>query len=180
MTHPKGVKMRRFLSAAVLVSLFLSALGAISAAPAGANNDPHRVFLPAGPVDLPAGYCDFPTHYDILANKEYGKITELPDGTTVIHETGTFKVSATDVSTGATIPLNASGPGTITIYPDGSVTYDGTGHWLVFNLAADAAEFGLPAVMLTSGRFQETIDPSGSVTALSVTGQVTDVCAALA
>jgi hypothetical protein len=145
-----------------------------------ANNDPHRVFLPAGPVDLPAGFCSFPTHYDVVANKEYGKITTLPDGTTVIVLTGSFKMSATNVDTGESVLLNASGPGTITFYPDGSFTVDGTGHWLIFNLATDAAQFGLPAVMLTSGQFHETFDATGTLTELSVTGGVTDVCAELA
>ncbi|MDP9235386.1 MAG: hypothetical protein M3P01_12685 [Actinomycetota bacterium] len=170
--------MRRF---ALLVTgaLLLGLTGLVTAPPALANNDPHRVFLPAGPVDLPVGFCSFPTHLDVVANKEYGKITTLPDGTTIIEETGTFKLRATNVTTGKTVLLNASGPGTITIYPDGSVTVDGTGHWLIFNLSAAAASFGFPGVMLTSGQIHETLDPTGTPTALSVTGRATDVCAAL-
>jgi hypothetical protein len=34
-------------------------------------------------------------------------------------------------------------------------------------------------VMLTSDRLHEELDPSGTPIALSVTGRVTDVCAAL-
>jgi hypothetical protein len=167
--------MRRFGVFAVLVA----SLGVVTAPQALANNDPHRVFLPSGPVTLPVGFCSFRTHYDIVANKEYGKITTLPDGTTIIKETGTLKIRATDVRTGKRVLLNASGPGTVTISADGSLTIDGTGHWLVFNLATDAAPFGLPGVMLTSGQLHETIDPTGKLTALSVTGGSTDVCAAL-
>jgi hypothetical protein len=170
--------MRRFGVFAVL-GLLVCSLGAVTAPSALANNDPHRVFLPAGPVDLPVGYCSFPTHIDVVANKEYGKITTLPDGTTIIKETGTFKTRATNVGSGKSVLLNASGPGTLTFYPDGSVTVHGTGHWLIFNLATDAAPFGLPGVMLTSGRLHEELDPSGTPTALSVTGRATDVCAAL-
>jgi hypothetical protein len=144
-----------------------------------ANSDPHRVFLPAGPVDLPVGFCSFPVHIDVVANKEYGKITTMPDDTTIIKVTGTFKVRVTNVSTGTSVLLNASGPGTITIYPDGSVTVDGTGHGLTLNPAAAAASFGLPGVLFTSGRYHETLDPTGTPTALSVTGRATDVCAAL-
>ncbi len=160
-------------------ALLLTLTSLAIASPAMANSDPHRVFLPAGPVDLPMGFCSFPVHIDILANKEYGKITTLSDGTTIIKETGTLKDRVTNVSTGKTLSLNSSGPGTITIYPDGSVTVDGTGHWLIFNPAAAAASFGLPGVMFTSGQTHETLDPTGTPTALSVTGLATDVCAAL-
>jgi hypothetical protein len=33
--------------------------------------------------------------------------------------------------------------------------------------------------MLTSGKIHQTLDPTGTLTALSVTGRATDVCAAL-
>jgi len=164
-----------FVTGALLIALTSLAI----APPALANNDPHRVFLPAGPVDLPVGFCSFPTHLDVVANKEYGKITTSPDGTTIIEETGTLKLRATNVTTGKTVSLVASGPGTITLYPDGSVTVDGTGHWLIFNLAAAAGSFGFPGVMLTSGQIHETLDPTGAPTAMSVTGRETDECVAL-
>ena len=171
--------MRRSSAGTILVGLVVCVLGAVTASPALANNDPHRVFLPAGPVDLPVGFCRFPTHYEVVANKEYGKITTLSDGTLIIRETGALKLRATNVRSGKSVLLNASGPGTITIYPDGSLTIDGTGHWLLFNLAADAASFGLPAVILTSGHVHQALDPAATPIALSVTGHVTDVCAAL-
>jgi hypothetical protein len=77
--------------------------------------------------------------------------------------------------------VNAPGPRTITIHPDGSTTVDGSGHWLLTNLADQAVQFGLPAVMLTSGNLQESIDfATLTLSDLSVTGNVIDVCAALA
>jgi hypothetical protein len=172
--------MRRISAAAISVGLLVCAFGAVTAAPALANKDPHRVFLPSGPLDLPAGYCSFPTHYDVVVNKEYGKITTLADGTTRIHETGSFKVRATNVDSERSVLLNASGPGTILIHPDGTVDVVGTGHWLITNLATDAAPFGLPGVMLTSGTLNESLDASATPTALSVTGRAIDVCAAIA
>jgi hypothetical protein len=126
------------------------------------------------------GYCSFPVHLEPVVNKEYGKVTSLPDGTTVIQETGSFKVAATNDATKKTVLFNASGPGTITISPDGSVTIDGTGNWLIWNPADAAASFGLPGVMLTSGRMHEELGPNMALTALSVTGRAIDVCAALA
>ena len=173
--------MRRTFAAIVALSLSTVALGIAGAGPALANNDPHRVFLPSGPLDLPAGFCSFPTHYDIVANNEYGKFTTLADGTVVLHETGSLKVRATNVSTNVSVLLNASGPGTVTFRTDGTTVVDGNGHWLITNLAADAAPFGLPGVMLTSGTLHETLPaaPATMPTALSVTGHVTDVCAQL-
>jgi hypothetical protein len=171
--------MRRILAVTVALSITTIAPALAGAGPALANNDPHRVFLPGAPLDLPAGFCSFPTHYDVVADKEYGKFTTLADGTVVLHETGSFKVRATNVDSGASVLLNASGPGTITFPPDGTTHVAGNGHWLITNLAADAAPFGLPGVMLTSGVLHETLDASFTPTALSVTGHVTDVCAAL-
>jgi hypothetical protein len=172
--------MRRILAVAGLFGLMICASGVITAAPALANNDPHRVFLPAGPLDFPAGFCSFPLHSDVLVNKEYGKITTLPDGTTVIKLTGSFKVTMTNVDSGKTIPINASGPGTIRLFPDGTTSVDGTGHWLITNLAPDATAFGLPAVMVTSGRLHEVLDADFHPTELSVSGRTVDVCALLA
>jgi hypothetical protein len=170
--------MKRF--ALLVTGALLVALTSLAAAPSAlANNDPHRVFLPAGPVDLPVGFCSFPVHIDVVANKEYGKITTLPDGTTIIKETGTLKDGVTNVSTGKTLLFNASGPGTITIYPNGSVTVDGTGHWLIYLPAASTGLFGFPGMMLTSGQIHATLDPTGTPTALSVTGRMSDVCGAL-
>jgi hypothetical protein len=175
----EGVTVRRMSVVAVFVGLLVGLLGVVSAAPALANNDPHRFFVPAGDVDLPAGFCSFPTHYELLANKVYVKATTLPDGSVALKGTGALRFRATNVDTGTSVVLNASGPGVVTIHPDNSFTVNGQGHWLVFNFASDAAPFGLPAVMLTSGRLYEEVDSSGALTALSVTGQVTDVCAAL-
>ena len=171
--------MRRSGVFAVL-GLLVCSLVAVSAPSALANNDPHRVFLPAGPpFTLPVGFCSFRLHFEVVANKEYGKFTTLPDGTVILKETGKLKVRATNVRTGKSVLLSISGPGTITFDADGSVTVDGTGRWLTFNLATDTAPFGLPAVMLSSGHLHETMDPTGALTVLSVTGRVTDVCAAL-
>ena len=47
--------MRRTFVAIVALSLTAVALGIVGAGPAVANNDPHRVFLPGAPLDLPAG-----------------------------------------------------------------------------------------------------------------------------
>jgi hypothetical protein len=159
----------------------LAALGSAMIGPGSAlaNNDPHRVFLAAGSVDLPKGFCAFPTHYDVVVNKEYGTITTLADGTVSVKESGKLKIRATNVDSGKSILLVASGPGTVLLPPDGSLSVNGQGHWLISNPEAIAATFGLPGVMLTSGNLTERIDRHGNITDLSVTGRATDVCALL-
>lgn len=164
----------------VAVGVLLLVVASVFApAPAMANNDPHRVFLEAGPLDLPIGYCDFPVHGEVIANNEYGKFTTLADGTVVLRVTGKFKVLLTNVTSGASQNFNISGPGTISFLPDGSIDLVATGRQLVYNLASDAEPFGLPGLMVASGRVTETLDADGRPTELSVTGKVTDVCAAL-
>ena len=135
--------------------------------------------LGAPPLDLPAGFCSFPVHLEPVVNKEYGTFTTSADGATIIKESGVLKFAISNQDTGKTTLVNASGPGTVTIYPDGSVTVLGTGHWLIFNPADDAAAFGLPGLMVTSGRLYEALDPSNKLTELSVTGRAIDVCDAI-
>jgi hypothetical protein len=162
-----------------IVAAIIALGGTLLVGPANANNDPHRVFLPSGPIDLPAGFCAFPTHYDVVTNKEYGTFTTLADGTVSLKESGDLKVRATNVDTNKSILLNSSGPGTVFFFPDGAITVSGQGHWLITNQEAVAQPFGLPGVMVTSGSLSEHIDAQGALTGLSVTGSVMDVCAEL-
>src|SRR5207245_3667481 len=87
----EGGSMRLYIRLSIAAAIVLMP-SSLSATQANANNDPHREFLPAGPVDLPAGFCDFPTHYDVVSNKEYGTFTTLADGTLRLKETGSFKI----------------------------------------------------------------------------------------
>ncbi len=148
---------------------------------ASANNDPHRIFVPAEPFDVPEAVCGFPIHVDIVANKEYAKVTEAPDGSTTLKITGVLKVALTNTATGKTIQVNASGPGTGT-FPANSPLgiYDLRGLNLFF--VTNGAEFGLPNFALTSGLFRFTIDFE-TLTYVSVERRphvLLDACAALA
>ena len=164
-------------------------MGALLAAPASAsaNNDPHRVYEPAGPVDLPAGYCDFPVHLEFPVDREYGTVSTLPDGSTVITTTGSFIVTATNELTGATLQVNAGGPGTVTIPPSGGpVVYDLQGRSLL--IGTNQADFGLPSNLVSSAGPVNVVEatnglgglPFGAISSLSGHPLVlTDVCAAL-
>jgi hypothetical protein len=88
--------------------------------------------------------------------------------------------SATNLETGKTITENISGPAKETVFPDGSVTATEKGRNGLALTPADAARFGLPAVSVTAGARSVSIGPDGSITSLSLHGDVlVDVCAAL-
>jgi hypothetical protein len=121
--------------------------------------------------------------FDVLIsavrNKEYQTATPLPDGSTLLHITGSLVSRLTNVTTGKAITVNTSGPAKLTFHPDGSFEVDGTGAGLL-PLGAAAAPFGLPELALTKGHLQISFGPSGEVKSLSMRGNVTDLCAALA
>ena len=140
------------------------------AVPTAAADKPVKEPLPAS--DLTGQFCeDFQVHVRVTMNKEV--IHVFSDGVSMI--TGAFKVEATNISSGKTLALNISGPGKIS--PDGS-TLSAHGRWLLFGEAGQLPGAD-PGMLLVSGRTQLTVGPSGIV-AMSTTGHVEDVCAALA
>jgi hypothetical protein len=151
--------------------------------PASANGDPHRTYEPSGPIDLAAGtYCAYPVHIDWVANKEYAKVSTLPDGSTVLVLTGALIASVTNEATGRSVQVNASGPGTVTVSADGAtLTYDIRG--LLFLPGTNLTDLGFPSnLVVTSGPWQ-FVQASGFGQVLSSSGAphlLTDVCAGLA
>ena len=174
--------MRR--AAALLAAL---ALLLMTAAPASANNDPHRSFLPADPFDLPAlgspgGICAFPVHVAWPVNKEYATTSYLPDGSMVIKVSGRIFMSVTNLDTLKTITVNVSSAGTFTYPLDGLTgigTWTGPG-WVEFpNLATD---FGFPSNFVVAAGSGVLVVSLTTGDLISVSGHIhvtTDVCAAL-
>lgn len=165
---------------AVLLAVALSAL--LAPMSVSANNDPHRMFLAATPLDLPAGFCNFPVHLAFPVNREYGTVTTTSDGSTMIKVTGSLVATITNKNTGATITLNISGPGTNIISPDGTkLQFDLLGVSLFF--VTNGPQFGLPSGLVeTSGPITGTLD-LGTSAIISLTNRphlLLDVCAALA
>jgi hypothetical protein len=167
-----------------LVLVVLATVLLIGPASASANNDPHRFFLPAGPVDFPADVCGFPMHVDAATNKEYASLTQTADGTSIFKVTGSLVATFTNSTTGKSIALNASGPGTFTFPANSSleiVDANGLSFWVAPNLS----EFGLPNAFLSSGPLQLTTDTSNGPDSpvVSVARQphvLVDICSALA
>jgi len=131
---------------------------------------------------LSAIYCGFPVRLDFPVNNEYQTVSTAPDGSTVFTITGHLTVSATNQVTGKTVTVNASGPGSLTISPDGSTgVFDNRG--LFFLFAPNATQFGFPSnIVVTSGAWSFVSDFATNNIIRLTSGQphvLSDVCAAL-
>jgi hypothetical protein len=164
------------------LTVVVAAAAFILCAPASANNDPHRIPFPSPPFDLPASYCGFPVHLAATVDREYATVSTSPDGSTVYKITGSIFVTVTNLTTGKSVTVNASGPATETVAPDGTtVTIDGRGLFLLY--AANGTQFGLPSdIVLEAGPTNLTVDLATD-TIISVASPaphvLVDLCAAL-
>jgi len=114
------------------------------------------------------GVCSFDVARHVVVDRS--TITTFSDGT--VHITGTFKQTLTNLDTGKTIFVNASGPVIIETHPDGSVTEIDLGR-----------QFLRPPgqLLLTTGRVVWNTDAAGNTTSFTqVGGTSQDVCALLA
>jgi hypothetical protein len=153
--------------------------GVVTASPALAQR-PKWTFLPAQPFTLDPSFCGFLVGVAFPTDKEYAKILKAADGSATVLVSGAFTTSLTNQATGKTITVNSSGPAHTNFFPDGSITFTLRGNALSFFAPADAARFGLPTVVVTTGPLTESLAPDGTITSLSHNGHVlVDVCAAL-
>jgi hypothetical protein len=117
--------------------------------------------------------CPFTLRYQELVNKE----TTTLVSETRLRVTGAYKGRFTNVDTGASIVVNASGPQFFTL--DGDIVHavlPGPQVFLLFDTDADG-----PGAFLARGRSTATRDlTTGAITELHLGGTVTDLCAALA
>lgn len=177
----------------LIVLAVVVALAHFSAPKVAANQSFHNnhILLPPGPIFLPAydpvnnpfGVC---AGFDVLVtpvpnlNDQILTQTTLPDGTIVQNFRGPILADATNQVTGKTARINASGPGTLTIAPDGSSVSEGHGLTGIFLGHPDQVRFGLPGFFIVSGPINEVFASDGTLTSLTFQGPLTDVCAALA
>lgn len=166
----------------VLALIALVVVLASVKAPAASARGSKWQFLPppgGGVIEYPAGVvCDFAVRTVFTVDKEYGLTATLPDGTQQQIVTGALKVTLTNEATGKTIAVNASGPGTITTAPDGTVTIFSRGLGVIVNTPELQQELGLPGLALLQGEYHETFYPDGTA-AITYTGHLTDLCASL-
>jgi hypothetical protein len=142
-----------------------------------ARGKPTRSPLLAGPFEVPAGVaCSFGVlgGEPIVNNQVLKTFPPEPNGDIVQLATGALVFTVTNASTGKSITVNASGPGRITIHPDGSTTLEAWGRWFLGLI--ENAPFTL---FISSGRVVISIAPDGTPTLVSQSGHVEDVCALL-
>jgi hypothetical protein len=117
----------------------------------------------------------------VVANKEYAKFALDPAG--VLHfvlVTGVFKVGVTNLATGESRVVNASGTGHDAIlYPNGDFLFTSSGPSLINLTPEQADETGLPQLFLNAGNMDLLFKADGSAELQSRTGHLTDLCAAL-
>ena len=153
--------------------------GVMTASPALARG-PRWQLLQAEPFTLPTSSCGFEVGVTFPTFNEFIKVLKTSDGSMTFLVTGSVFVTYTNLETGKSITENESGPGTVTEFPDGSVTLAAKGTDGTFLAPADAQRFGLPAVSVLAGAKTESVAPDGTITSLSLDGTVlVDVCAAL-
>jgi hypothetical protein len=90
---------------------------------------------------------------DVLVDKEFAKLVLAPDGSLVFHlVTGAFKVRLTNLDTGTSFVVNASGTGhDAVIYPNGNFLFESSGTSIIRISADQAAATGLPEIFTNSG-----------------------------
>lgn len=171
--------MRRWGMIAALGALLGMLAGLVTASPALARGPQWQV-LPLAPFTLGPSFCGFAVAVSAPTDSKFSKLLKTPDGSVIFLQTGFATSSLTNLATGKTVTENISGPGTLTEFPDGSVTEATQGTTVTFLAPADAARFGLPTVSVTAGALAISVDPNGNITSLSLHGHVlVDVCAAL-
>ena len=179
MSHPA-----RFLVAGGLLVMLGGCADTAPTAPAlgadpprlSASGKPTRTPLLAGPFEVPAGVaCSFGVlgGEPIINNQVLKTFPPEPNGDIVQLATGALVFTLTNASTGKTITVNTSGPGRITIHPDGSTTLEAQGRWLLGFIDGPFTLF------ISSGRVVVSFGPDGTPTLVSQSGHVEDVCALL-
>jgi hypothetical protein len=163
--------MRRGL---LLLSTILIALAVV---PAAAANKPTREIIPA-PDDLVIiDQCAFP----VLGHIEGSEIdtTFTDKAGNPVKLLGVFPgntLTLTNLDTGKSITLGATGSFQLRVEPDGSASamVTGLGAWPFGNPVT-----GEPGIWYQSGRVTATIDAEGNTTSVSSTGKLVNLCAQL-
>ena len=168
----------------------LTGLAALTLAGPARAEDPREEIPTPNPVVLAAfdpstgtGYCagfdavvTFPAYNQYVVRQ-----TTAADGTTTLKITGHAKATVTNQSSGKSVTLNISGPGTIVIEPDGAFRIDAAGPNLLWTSSENS--FGdVPEISYTRGRVSLRVDASGQTTSYTLAGgaRQTDVCVLLA
>lgn len=157
---------------ALILALLMVPLGS---SPAGASK-PVREPSPDFEFQFAAGeVCDFAIQGTTLVNRGYTTTFFDKSGNPVRQIiTGTLIVEVINLDTGTSVVRNVSGPGTLTFGPDGTVTLEANGSWMLVD-----APGGPSLAYINTGRIVFEITPDGQVNVLAQQGVQEDLCAVL-
>jgi len=157
--------------------LLTSLLTALAAVPAAIADKPIREVHPVGDDPPPiTGECDFA----VLAHFEGNEIntTFTDKAGTPVKLLGVFPgntLTLTNLETGRSITLPATGSFQARIGSDGSGAFTVTGHGPWFPNPVT----GEPGIWYQSGQLAATVDSGGDVTSVTVSGSLVDLCGQL-
>ena len=115
---------------------------------------------------------------DFPVNREYVRDLPPEPGTTVLLQvTGSLTVRFSTPDKAVT--YNVGGPGTLAIYPDGSVLVRSEGHYSMPLYPSAAATFGYPLISTSTGLIEYRLLADGTFVPSRLPHHVIDVCAAL-
>jgi hypothetical protein len=152
--------------------------------------DPRTQLPTPDPLTLPhlgyngpgTGYC---LGFDVLVTwtdfKQFIVRETTTNGTTTLQIAGKAKATVTNTTTGESISLNISGPGTIVINSDNSFSVDAAGPNLFWTEQKNSFN-GVPTISYTTGHVTFAVNAGGLTTSYTLAGgaRQTDVCAVLA
>lgn len=157
--------MRRILVLVAAVAL----LALAPVADAAPNPRSHRIPVEQPHNEVLTGLCPFPVVLDTVVNGEFSKTHQ--DGVTIV--TGRLVVRVTNQETGASRTYNVSGP--VRITPESGTTL------VVELMGRSILTDPSVGVIVSSGRVVVRVDlTTGTLTILSTSGHVEDVCQTLA
>src|SRR6266542_2238207 len=159
----------RYLLAGMMMATVLS-----YGSPATAAGADFTVVFPAGTA------CDFDLQIEGSGGNRHFKQFTDEDGNVVRSlEAGTGSaLRFTNLTTGSTFSTKSNGSVShITFNPDGSSTQILTGHNILILFPTDNPPG--PSTTLIAGRLVFTVDINGVFTVQDVSGETTDICAAL-
>jgi hypothetical protein len=157
--------------------LFLStSLVVLASAPEASAQKPVRAVNPSQDDTVITNQCAFP----VLAHVDGREIitTFLDREGEPVMQIGIFPgntLTLTNLDTGRSVTVVATGPFHVRVEPDGSGSVMITGHGPFFPHPIT----GEPGIWYLSGRARATLDAKGNVTSANVWGQLVDLCAQL-
>jgi len=154
---------------------------ALATASGASADKPIKEPVSASPVVFagPTAVCAFPVEMTASTFRNFS-ITHLDKGGGIrwIGGAGTIVSTVTNMTTGKSVDINASGPGKITFNDEGSLTVEGGGPWLIGYFATDDPPL---ALLLYRGHIVLNVASDGTLSLVSYVGAPPqDVCAMIA